>query len=107
MKRAVLVAFVAVVAIMFSAPLFAQGSAEKGKALFTSEKCGMCHNQKMNTLDSKNEYFAKLSAKQIEDWITNPTAQTPSKKSTMKMPKRTLKNDQVADLVAYLQQLQK
>ncbi len=101
MKRLVLVAMAVLVAIMFVAPLYAQGNADNGKKVFEREKCSMCHNAKLNSLEGVG---TKLTATQIREWIENPTAAAANQKSTskMKMPKKNLTKADVDDLVAYL-----
>ena len=102
MKRLVLVGVAAVVAIMLCAPLFAQGDAAAGKTVFDREKCSMCHNAKLNSLEGVG---TKLTADQIRQWIENPAEAAKAAKSTskMKMPKKTLTKADVDNLVAYLQ----
>ena len=102
MKRLVPIAVTVLVAIMFSAPLYAQGTAAAGEKIFAREKCGMCHTAKMNSLAGVG---TKLTATQIREWIENPTeaAKTQKVTSTIKMPKKNLTKADVDDLVAYLE----
>ncbi len=106
MKRLVLVGMAVLVAIMFSAPLYAQGNADNGKKVFEREKCSMCHNAKLNSLEGVG---TKLTAAQIREWIENPSAAAVNQKSTskMKMPKKNLTKADVDDLVAYLETMKK
>lgn len=101
MKRLVLVVIAAVVAIIFCAPLYAQDIAA-GKQAFGREKCSMCHNAKLNSLEGVG---TKLTADQIRLWIENPTEAAKNSKSTskMKMPAKNLSKADVDSLVAYLQ----
>ncbi len=106
MKRLILSAVAVLVAIMFCAPLYAQGNADNGKKVFEREKCAMCHNAKLNSLEGVG---TKLTADQIREWIENPTAAATNQKSTskMKMPKKNITKADVDDLVAYLQTMKK
>jgi cytochrome c553 len=106
MKRLVLIVLAVVVGIMLCAPLYAQGSAADGKKVFDREKCSMCHNAKMNSLQGVG---TKLTADEIREWIENPTAAAQKSKSTskMKMPAKKLSKADVDNLVAYLQTLKK
>jgi cytochrome c553 len=106
MKRLVLMVVAVVVGIMLCAPLYAQGSAADGKKGFDREKCSMCHNAKMNSLEGVG---TKLTADEIREWIENPTAAAQKAKSTskMKMPQKKLSKADVDNLVAYLQTLKK
>ena len=102
MKRFVLIGVTVLVAFMFSAPLYAQGTAAAGEKVFAREKCGMCHTAKMNSLEGVG---TKLTAAQIREWIENPAEAAVNQKSTskMKMPKKNLTKADVDDLVAYLE----
>ncbi len=106
MKRLVLIVMALAVAIMFCAPLYAQDKAADGKKVFEREKCTMCHNAKMNSLEGVG---TKLTADQIREWIENPTAAAEKSKTTMKMkmPAKKLSKEDVDNLVAYLQTMKK
>jgi mono/diheme cytochrome c family protein len=106
--------FVAVVAVSGSAsPAAAQDAAavKKGQEVYAAQKCSICHaiggqGSKTNPLDGVG---AKLSAADIRQWITDPTAMTAKVKSEKKppMPNRWAKLP-AADLdalVAYMQSL--
>ncbi len=103
MKRALLLAGTAVVAIMFCAPLYAQDKAAEGKKIFDRERCSMCHTATRNSLA---DVGSKLTAEQIREWIVNPKQAAATAKSTAKPPMKSFANlskeDQDA-LVAYLQ----
>ena len=89
-------------------PALAQGDAEKGKAVYTAQKCSMCHGiagagGKANPLDGVGK---KLSAADIRAWIVTPGDAAAKAKSTKK-PAMTDKYSKLpaADLdalVAYL-----
>ncbi len=104
MKRLGLLAVAAALAVGFTVPLFAQGDAAAGKTVFDREKCSVCHNAKMNSLDHVG---TKLTAEQIRQWIENPSeaAKAANSTSKMKMPKKNLTKADVDNLVAYLQTL--
>jgi len=106
MKRLLLCVITVVVAITFCAPIYAQDKAADGKKVFEREKCGACHNAKLNPLDSVG---SKLTADQIREWIVNPTASAQKAKSTskLKMPVKKLSPDDLDALVAYLGTLKK
>jgi cytochrome c553 len=102
MKRLGLLVIAAVLAVVVTVPLVAQGDAAAGKSVYTREKCSACHNAKMNSLDHVG---TKLTAEQIRQWIENPSeaAKAANSTSKMKMPKKNLTTADVDNLVAYLQ----
>ena len=105
MKRLALAIVAAVVALTFCAPLYAQDASE-GQKVFAREKCTMCHNAKLNSLEGVG---SKLTADQIKQWIVNPAEQQKQSKSTskIKMPAKKLSEADVNALVAYLQTMKK
>jgi mono/diheme cytochrome c family protein len=103
MRRFALLSLAVVVAILFSAPLYAQDKAAEGQKLFQQEKCGMCHMPTgKNSLEGVG---SKLTADQIREWIVNP--KEAASKAKQKPPMMTsfskLSKDQVDALVAYLE----
>jgi mono/diheme cytochrome c family protein len=88
------------------APVSAQDKVEQGSALFTSQKCVMCHSVagKGNKKGALDDVGARLKADEIRAWLTNPDAMREKTKATrtpaMKDPK--LGKDQVDALVAFL-----
>jgi cytochrome c553 len=106
MKRLLLGVITVVVAITFCPLLYAQDKAAEGKKVFEREKCGVCHNAKLNSLESVG---SKLTAEQIREWIVNPTASQQKAKSTskLKMPVKKLSPDDIDALVAYLGTMKK
>ena len=88
----------------------AQDAAAKGKELFTSQKCTMCHavagqGNKKYPLDGVG---AKLSAADIKQWLVNPDAQMAklSEKPVMKMKSyKSLPDADIDALVAYVASL--
>ena len=106
-------AFIAAVALG-AAPAFAQGDAAKGAAVFAAQKCSMCHSVAGKggklALDGANSKLSKLSAAEIEEWITHPADAAKKHASTAKPPMRAYPNLPKADLdnlVAYMQSLAK
>ena len=84
---------------------------EKGKSVYTAQKCSMCHaiagaGNKSNPLDGVGK---KLSADEIRLWIVNPKEATAKAKSTKKPPMpdkySKLPAADVDALVAYMQSL--
>ncbi len=109
MKRLVLAGVIVAVALIFSAPAFAQATAEQGQKVYAAQKCSMCHSiagqgNKKNPLDGVG---TKLKAEEIREWVTNPTAAAAKAKSTAKpaMPAKKMSKEDVDALVAYLETL--
>jgi mono/diheme cytochrome c family protein len=101
---------VAAVGFAAAAPAAAQDAA-KGQAVYTAQKCQVCHavagkGNKSNSLDGVG---AKLSADDIKQWITHPTEAAAKAKSTKKppMPAKygSLPAADLDALVAYMQSL--
>ena len=99
--------------IATAGPAAAQGSADKGKALFTAQKCGMCHSvgdagNKKGPLD---DVGSKLKADEIRQWLVAPAEQAQKANATRKpaMPsyQSKLTKDELDSLVAYLETLKK
>src|SRR6476619_3901722 len=105
MKR-LIVAIVGVGFLAGPAPASAQDKVEQGSALFTSQKCALCHSVagKGNKKGALDDVGAKLKADEIRAWLTNPDAMREKAHATrtpaMKDPK--LAKDQVDALVAFL-----
>jgi mono/diheme cytochrome c family protein len=84
---------------------------KKGEAVYTAQKCSMCHQvagkgSKAVPLDGVG---GKLSAEDIKHWIVNPTEMTAKTKSTKKPPMPNkygkLPAADIDALVAYMQSL--
>jgi len=94
--------------ILITTPIAASaaGRIEQGSALFTSQKCVMCHSvgDKGNKKGALDGVGTKLNADEIRQWLTAPDAMREKTKSTrtpaMKDPKLT--KDQIDALVAFL-----
>ena len=91
---------------VMSTPASAQDKVEQGSALFTSQKCTLCHAVagKGNKKGALDDVGARLKADEIRAWLTTPDAMREKTKATrtpaMKDPK--LAKDQVDALVAFL-----
>ena len=91
-------------------PAAAQDAA-KGQAVYTAQKCQMCHaiagkGNKANPLDGVG---GKLSAEDIKQWITHPKEAAAKANSTKKPPMpakyASLPAADLDALVAYMQSL--
>jgi mono/diheme cytochrome c family protein len=96
--------------LVMARPAAAQDAA-KGQAVYTAQKCQMCHaiagkGSKTNPLDGVG---GKLSAEDIKQWITHPVEAAAKAKSTKKppMPAKygSLPAADLDALVAYMQSL--
>src|SRR5580765_4333615 len=101
---------VVAVGLVAARPAAAQDAA-KGQAVYTAQKCQVCHaiagkGSKTNPLDGVG---AKLSAAEIKEWITQPVESAAKAKSTKKPPMQakygTLPAADLDALVAYMQSL--
>src|SRR5262245_17057016 len=110
-RQAIIVAAIAVAGVALARPAAAQGDAKKGEAVYTAQKCSVCHQiagkgNKANPLDGVG---GKLSAADIKQWITHPADAAAKAKSTKKppMPAKygTLKAEDLDNLVAYMASL--
>ena len=89
------------------APAAAQTPAERGAAVFTAQKCSVCHSLdgKGNAKGALDDVGTKLTADQIRQWITNPAEMTAKAQATRKPPMRaytTLPKEDLDALVAFL-----
>lgn len=107
MTRTALVALVAVV-LGATTALDAQDKAkiEQGAALFTAQKCSMCHAVagKGNAKGALDGVGAKLSEADLRAWVTDPEGMRAKTNATRTpaMKKLPLNGGQVDALVAYL-----
>jgi mono/diheme cytochrome c family protein len=105
MKRIIGIA-VGIGFFVMSTPASAQDKVEQGSALFTSQKCVLCHAVagKGNKKGALDDVGARLKADEIRAWLTTPDAMREKTHATrtpaMKDPK--LGKDQVDALVAFL-----
>ena len=83
----------------------------KGEAVYTAQKCSLCHSVagKGNPKGALDDFGNKLKADELRMWITDAKAMTAKTKATRKpdMKAYTLPKEDVDNLVAYLQTLKK
>jgi len=105
MKRVVGVTF-GIGVLLIATMARAEDKVQTGNALFSSQKCVLCHSAagKGNKKGTLDDVATKLKADDIRAWITSPEAMREKTKATrlpaMKDPKLT--KDQVDALVAFL-----
>jgi mono/diheme cytochrome c family protein len=102
----------AALALAAAAPALAQDgkAVERGKTLFTEQKCTLCHSVagKGNAKGPLDSVGAKLTADQMRQWLTDPKTMTEKAKATRKPPMKSYASLPKADvdaLAAYLQTL--
>jgi mono/diheme cytochrome c family protein len=110
MKRIGLILFVIGVAVVMSvAPARAQGKVDQGAALFTAQKCVMCHSAagKGNPKGPLDGVAAKHKANEIRQWILDPEGMRAKTNATRTPAMKPLKltTEQVDALVAYITSL--
>ena len=100
---------VAAAALVFavSVPALAQDAkAQQGAALFTAQKCTMCHSVagKGNPKGSLDNITAKNKAEHIKQWLTDPEGMREKAHATRTPAMKPVKltPDQIDALVAYL-----
>ena len=107
MIRVTTIAFASV----FLIPSFASAqSAEKGKEVYTAQKCSICHSvaEVGNKKGPLDKVAVKLSVADLRSWITAAPEMAAKAKADRKPPMKaytTLAKDDVDNLVAYLQTL--
>lgn len=83
----------------------------KGEAVFTAQKCSLCHSVagKGNPKGALDDVGSKLKAEDIRAWIVDAKAMTAKTGATRKpdMKAYSLPKEDVDNLVAYLQTLKK
>lgn len=113
MKRIVFTTVAAIAFAAFGSTAFAQDAkVDKGKALFTAQKCTLCHSieGKGNKKGALDGVGSKLSAAEIKEWIVDPKGMTAKTKAERKPPMKANPKLSAADvdaLVAYLSTLKK
>lgn len=94
----------------FASAASAQDKA-KGEAVFTAQKCSLCHSVagKGNPKGALDDVGSKLKADEIRAWIVDAKGQTAKTGATRKpdMKAYSLPKEDVDNLVAYLQTLKK
>ncbi len=109
-RRFALIAAAACAVVALAVPASAQDKAkvEQGSALFTSQKCIMCHSigAKGNKKGPLDDVGAKLKAEDIRHWIASPDEMRVKSNATRTpaMKQMNLSKDQIDALVAFLQQ---
>ena len=100
--------------VLAAATASAQGTAEKGAAVYAAQKCSMCHSVAGKggklALDGASSNLNKLSAADISEWITKPAEAAKKHASTAKPPMRayaSLPKEDLDNLVAYMVSLKK
>jgi len=108
MRTSVFALTVSTALLVVAAPLAAQDKA-KAEAIFTSQKCTMCHSiaGKGNPKGSLDTVGAKLKPEEIRQWLVDPEGMREKSKATRTpaMKPTKLSKDQIDTLVAYLQTL--
>lgn len=104
------VAAVALQAIVASVA-FAQDPVAKGEAVYTAQKCSLCHSigDKGNKKGPLDGVGMKYSTADLRMWMTDAKAMTAKTNSTRKpeMKSYTLPKDDLDALVAYMASLKK
>ena len=84
---------------------------EKGKQVYTAQKCSLCHSieGKGNAKGSLDGVGSKLSAADIKQWLVDPVAMRAKTKAERKPPMKVkpMPADDIDALVAYLTTLKK
>jgi cytochrome c2 len=84
----------------------AEGSAEKGKEVYSSHKCGICHT--INGSGGKmGGDLSDIGDKKDADWLTKYVKDPKSVMPEAKMPAFKGSDADLQDLVAYLMSLKK
>lgn len=113
MKRVLVLVVSAFVFAAFSGFASAQDAkVEKGKQVYTDQKCSMCHSiaGKGNAKGALDDIGSKLSAAEIKQWIVDPKTMAEKAKAERKPAMKAYASLPAADLealVAYLESLKK
>jgi mono/diheme cytochrome c family protein len=95
-----------------AAPAQDAKAVERGKAVFTEQKCSICHSVagKGNPKGSLDDVGTKVTAEQIRQWLLSPKEMAEKEKATRKPPMQPyakLSKTDLDALVAFLQTLKK
>jgi len=106
MIRTVAFALFALV-VASASPAFAQDAVAKGAAVFTAQKCSMCHSidGKGSSKGPLDGIGLKLKADEIRQWIVTPVEMAAKASATRKpamKPYAALPKDDLDALVAFL-----
>ncbi len=113
MLQGISVALMAVTVVASSVAFADEGGAvEKGKAVFTEQKCKICHSVGGvgNPKGPLDDVGSKLTAAEMKQWLQNPKEMADKAKLSRKPPMKPFATLPAADqdaLVAYLQTLKK
>ena len=107
-----LISLVALIVLAVSSAAVQAATVERGKALFTEQKCTLCHSieGKGNKNGSLDDVGAKLKPEQIRQWLLTPKEMAEKAKATRKPPMKVfdkLSKDDLDSIVAYLSTLKK
>ena len=107
MKTRRLVLAVALLCVLTATPAAAQGSVEKGAALFAAQKCTLCHSLdgKGSAKGALDGIGSKLRAEEIRQWLMSPVEMAAKANATRKPPMKsfsTLPKEDLDALVAFL-----
>lgn len=97
----------AALVVGLAVPLSAQDKVQQGGALFSSQKCVMCHSvgARGNKKGPLDDVGNRLKADEIRHWLTEPAEMRAKTRATRTPEMKDLKltRDQVDALVAFLQ----
>ena len=106
MKRTVLVVVVALVSVASSAAAQSDAKVQQGAALFTAQKCTMCHSiaGKGNPKGALDNITATNKAEHIRQWLRDPEGMRAKTNATRTpaMKRAKLTPEQIDALVAFL-----
>ncbi len=90
--------------IGIAASAWAQGSAEKGKALVESKQCALCHKEGSDMGKPMEMVAGTHDDAFLKEAITNPKKALGPQ---IKMPEYKLTDEQLKDVIAYLRSIAK
>ena len=109
MKVSLLFAVVAIFSVASSAAAQSNAKVEQGAALFTTQKCTMCHSAagKGNKKGALDNITAPKKAEHIRHWLIDPEGMRVQMKATRTPAMKPVKlsADQIDALAAYLMSL--
>ena len=108
MKRIVVIALAAF-ALSVVAAAAQDARIQKGMQVYAAQKCSQCHSiaGKGNAKGKLDDVGSKIPPAEIKEWIVDPAGMAAKNKKDRKPPmkKKSLSNDEVEALVAYLSTL--
>jgi len=106
MKRVTALMIAAVILAVVPSAYAQNAKAQQGAAVFTAQKCTMCHSiaGKGNPKGALDNIAAKNKAEQIREWITDPEGMRAKSNATSTPAIKSIKlsPDQIDALIAYL-----